>query len=104
MSFIIQNKQSGLIRTLVLIIVGILILSYLGIDIKNTVESEMAQRNIGYVKATAITIWEKYLEKPVMFIWDLFKKIIWEPAMEFVSEKTTNNTEEKNILELSGSI
>ncbi len=73
-------KQQGLIRLLVIIIIGILILSYFGFDIQKTVESEMAQKNIGYTKALVLTVWHKYLEAPVKYLWDLFIEFLWKPA------------------------
>lgn len=71
-----SNKKQGLIRTLVLVFIGILILSMLGIDLKETVESEMAQKNIGYVKATVITIWNVYLEQPAKMLWNFFVNLL----------------------------
>jgi hypothetical protein len=72
-----------MIRTIIfIIIILVIVLSYLGIDIKQTVESEMAQRNIGYVKAVIITIWNKYIEPPLEYLWEVFVDNIWNPLFK----------------------
>lgn len=48
----------------------------------------MAQKNIGYVKATIITVWNVYLEEPAKAIWNLLVKILTRSSTE-----STGNTE-----------
>ncbi len=74
--------EKGFIRLIVIIVIAIFILSYLGIDLKKEVESAQAQKNIGYVKALVITVWEKYLEKPATYLWNIFINLIWEPSVK----------------------
>lgn len=51
------NKQQGLIKLVILLIIAILVLSYLRIDLRSVVESEMAQRNLGYVWSFLKGLW-----------------------------------------------
>ncbi|MFA6475967.1 MAG: hypothetical protein WCV68_00975 [Candidatus Paceibacterota bacterium] len=44
-----KNKQAGLAKLIVLIIVVVLILSYLGINIQRIAESDAGKANFGYV-------------------------------------------------------
>lgn len=52
-----KNKQAGLAKLIVLIIVVILILSYLGINIQRIAESEAGRANFGYVWHICQQIW-----------------------------------------------
>ncbi len=82
------NKQQGLIRTIVLVVVAILVLSYFGIDLQKAVESQQSQKNIGYVKAVVITVWERYLKGPAEFLWNVFVNLIWQPVIHNLETKT----------------
>jgi fructose-specific phosphotransferase system IIC component len=44
-----KNKQAGLAKLIVLIVVVVLILSYLGINIQRIAESDAGKANFGYV-------------------------------------------------------
>ena len=51
------NKQIGLIRTLLIIVVGILLLSYFRVDIRNLIENKLTQENLNYLWGLAKTVW-----------------------------------------------
>ena len=77
------NKQSGLVRTILIIIVAILIISYFGIDIKGLVEAPGTQNNIGYVVGWVMYVWTNYLEKPYNYLWhDIFVDKIWAQFLD----------------------
>lgn len=72
-------KNQGLVRTVLIVLVAILVLSYFGFDIKSIVESPLAQNNIGYVWGFVVGIWNNYLSQPVMYFWNnIFIGILWE--------------------------
>jgi len=77
----ISSPKQGLIKTLIIILIAILVLSYFGFDIKKTVESEMTQKNIGYVKALTITLWNTYLKNPATKAYDFYIEYFWTPAL-----------------------
>lgn len=52
-----NNKQAGLAKLIVLIIVVVLILSYLGINIQRIAESDAGRANFGYVWKIIQQIW-----------------------------------------------
>jgi|GEM_PF-3091401 len=100
-----NNRKQGLIRTVVLIFIAILILSVLGIDLRKAVESEMTQKNIGYVKATIITVWNRYLEEPAKFLWNGFVKYIWIPAIENLKNSAEQTeAEDESSVNVNGSV
>lgn len=72
-------KNQGLVRTVLIVLIAILVLSYFGFDIKGIVESPLAQNNIGYVWGFVVGIWNNYLSQPVTYFWNnIFIGILWE--------------------------
>lgn len=81
----ISQSKAGLslIKMLIIIAIGIVILSYIGFDIKRVIESDQNKQNFGYVKAVVVTIWERYLERPAVYIFnDIFLELIWYPTID----------------------
>ena len=77
------NKQQGLIRTVILIIVALLVISYMGISVRDVVESPAGQSNFGYVKEVSIAIWDRYLETPAKYLYnEIFIDLIWNPFID----------------------
>lgn len=63
-----NNKEAGIVKLVVLIVVVVLILSYLGINIQKIAESDAGKANFGYVWGIIQQVWgwivdlyEKYL-------------------------------------------
>ncbi len=72
-----------MIKTIIYIIIGVVILSYLGVDIKRAVESPTTKENFSYVTQAAIYVWDHVLEKPVTYIWnEVVMKLIWNSLLE----------------------
>ncbi|MFA6416034.1 MAG: hypothetical protein WCW56_00930 [Candidatus Paceibacterota bacterium] len=50
-------KQKGIIKLIIIIVIAILILSYLGVSIKNVAESEVGKSNFGYIGGLIANLW-----------------------------------------------
>ncbi|MFA5736753.1 MAG: hypothetical protein WC893_01145 [Candidatus Paceibacterota bacterium] len=81
-----NNKETGLAKLIVMIVVIILILSYLGINIQKIAESETGQANFGYVWNSLKTVWDylvnfwnEHLENLIL---NLLKKIPFSQTAE----------------------
>ena len=72
------NKTAGLIKTVVLVIVGLLILSYFGINLRNIVESETGQGNFTYVWGWLSWMWKNLLSTPANYLWQNAVLPIWD--------------------------
>lgn len=80
-----------MIKWIILVLIGLIILGYLGIDVRQAVESPTSQSNIEYVKSVVVYVWDKYLEKPAKYLWnEIFIKLIWTTAIENL-QKIKNN-------------
>lgn len=69
MAYEIKHKK-GIIGTIVVIIVAIIILSYLGFDLKKIIASDMVQKNFAYLMDMLRSLWSNYLSRPFTFVWD----------------------------------
>lgn len=59
------------------IILIIIVFVLLKVDMKKTVESPRFQSNITYIKAKTEDVWQQYLSKPILYIWNnLFSDLI----------------------------
>lgn len=85
------NNQQGLIKTIILIIIAIAILSWYGVDIKDFFTSPQMQANIGYVWDFIKGIWSDYLTAPAMKLWGIWLEYIWGPFMDML--QTKNHTD-----------
>jgi len=73
------NQKSGLIKTVLLIIIAIIILSYFGFDLRAIVEAPETQGNLGYVWGLLVTLWNNYLMQPAIYFWNnIFIDLLWE--------------------------
>lgn len=86
------NLQRGLIRTIVIIIVGILVLSYFGFNIRQIAESDTSRENFSYVQEKMIYVWDNFLETPVTFVWErIIIDLGWEPFMKALEYADTHS-------------
>ncbi len=74
-----NNKQGGLIKMIIIIIIAIAVLSWYGVDIKDFVTSPQVQKNFGYVWGFIKDVWSDYLATPAHKLWDIWLQYIWSP-------------------------
>jgi hypothetical protein len=78
-----KTYNQGLIKTILIIVVALLILSYFGLNLRNIVNSPTGKDNFGYVKSLVVNTWNGYLKKPADYVWNkVFLPLIWQPAIE----------------------
>jgi hypothetical protein len=77
-----MKTQQGIVKTVILLVIALLILSYYGFDLRKTVDSPTTQSNFSYVKTFVVNFWTNYLEKPAKYVWNIFLTYIWTPAFE----------------------
>ncbi len=83
-----------MIKWIVICVLGLIILGYLGFDIRKAIEAPATKTNLEYAKEAVYHVWTKYLSSPTKFLWkegkEFFIKYVWEPIVE----KLNNNIEE----------
>ena len=90
------NLKRGFIGIIVLVVIAILLLSYLGFDLKKIFTSKAVVTNFSYVWGIIKTIWSDYLSVPFAFVWSNLLKplfeIVWKAFLAGVEGiKSANN-------------
>ncbi len=65
----LSDRNRGFIKFVVLIVVGILVLSYYNISIKDVAESPASQENFSYVGNILSTVWD-WIQAPALWIFN----------------------------------
>lgn len=78
-----MNNESGFVKLIVIILIGILIISYMGISVRDVVESPAGQSNFGYIKEISIAAWDRYFKEPLTYFYrEIWIELMWEPFIE----------------------
>lgn len=78
-----KNNNGGFVKWILLILIAIIVLSYLGFDLRAIVESEGTQNNLMYVWGIGVIVWYEYLSQPVLYFWhNIFIDLLWESFIE----------------------
>ncbi len=64
------QTNRGLVRTIVVILVALLLLSYFGFNLRSIVGSEMFQENWTFVKELCLNIWENQMKPGLFFLYE----------------------------------
>lgn len=86
------SGQKGIVRTIIMIVIALLILSYFGFNLRSIANSPTSKSNFGYVKEVIVNIWTKYLKGPVVYLWkEIFLDLIWNPALNNIKGSNSAN-------------
>ena len=81
-----KNKQGGLIKIIIIVVIAIAILSYYGFDIKNFFTSPQAQKNFGYIGNFITDTWTNYLAEPASKLWGIWLQYAWTPLTKIITK------------------
>jgi hypothetical protein len=92
-----KHRHQGLIRTIIIIVIALIVLGFFGFNVRNIIQGETVQDNLHYAKELAITVWQKYLSKPILYFWNnIFLKILWDAFITNMERiKNGEQTEEQ---------
>lgn len=72
-----------MIKWIIIFVIALIILGYLGIDVKKAVQAPVTQSNLEYVKNVVVYVWDKYLARPAKYLWnEIFINLIWNVAID----------------------
>jgi len=85
------------IRAVILVILGILVLSFFSFDIQSFIEAPQTQSNLNYVWGGVIYVWEEYLENPLTYFWNnIFIDLLWN---SFISNMQSIQSGNGNVFQ-----
>ena len=76
-----MKRNTGLIYFLILLVIALVILGYYGFSVRQAVQNPTTQDNISYVWNGAVNIWNTFLKVPATYLWNIFIKDVWNPAV-----------------------
>ncbi len=77
------NTQGGFVKTIIIVVIAVIVLGYFGFDLRTIIESESVQKNLLYVWNFVVNVWENYLQRPALYLWnDIFIDLIWESFVD----------------------
>ncbi len=71
-----------MIKWIVITIISLIILGYLGVDIRKTIDSPVTKSNVEYLKEAIVYVWTRFLATPVKYVWNFFINLIWNTAID----------------------
>lgn len=78
-----QERKGGLIKLIILIIIGVIALSYFNIDVRGIIEAPQTQQNFQYIGDQIELVWDQYLADPVLYFWNnIFIDLLWDSFVE----------------------
>jgi hypothetical protein len=79
-----KNFLGGFTGILFIAIVSILLFSYLGFDLKKIFSSEAVKSNFSFAWEMVVYVWEHFLSKPFVYIWNEVAKPLAEFAWKSI--------------------
>ncbi len=70
--------NKGFVRLIILIIIGLILLGYFRINVRDILASPIVKENLAYAWDLAKELWNNWLHVPVMWVWDHILKFLWE--------------------------
>lgn len=74
--------NTGIIRFLILIFIGIIVLGFFGISLKAVFQKQPVQENIIFVWQAIRYVWDNYLARPAEYLWNIFYNLLWRSFVE----------------------
>lgn len=77
-----------MIKWIIIAIISLIVLGYLGVDIKKAVQAPASQSNLDYAKEVSLHLWNNYLKEPAKFVWkEVVINYIWDPLINLLNKK-----------------
>lgn len=77
-----------MIKWIIIILIGLVVLGYLGFDIRKAIDAPATRTNLEYAKEATIYVWNTFLSKPAKYLWnEIFIKYVWNPAIGSLNKK-----------------
>lgn len=73
-----KNSREGFIRIILLIVIGLIVLGFFGINLKDVLASPVVKENLSYAWDLAKELWDTWLRTPVMWVWDHILRFFWD--------------------------
>ncbi len=77
--------SKGLVKQVILVTAGLILLAYLGLNLREIVESKTFTDNWHFIVDTMTNLWSNYLKVPVIYIYSkIFLPYVWVPISSYI--------------------
>lgn len=81
------NRKSGFLQLIIILVIGLLILSYFGFDLKSFLDKPIVQDNLKYAWNLVLKGWE-LIKGPVLKVYNLILNLIPYDGIKEAAPKT----------------
>ena len=81
--------ERGFVKILIIILFGIVVLSFLGVNLKEVFQNRTLGENFAFVFGGMKSLWENYILRPAKIFWNAFQNLLWEPATRVLERLQT---------------
>ena len=71
-----QRGNRGFVKTILLIVVGLIVLGFFGYNLKDIIDSPTVNENLTYVWKLVVTTWNTFVAEPFVWLWDKIQSIL----------------------------
>jgi ABC-type phosphate/phosphonate transport system permease subunit len=83
-----MRTNRGLVKMVILIVIALILLAYLGLNLREITSSPTFIDNWEFIKNLCSNVWNNYLKVPFTFIWSkVFIPFVWEPIVQNISNR-----------------
>ena len=80
-----KSFSKGLVKQIILVTAGLILLAYLGLNLREIVESKTFTDNWHFIVDTLANLWSNYLKVPILYIYDkILMPYIWIPLSSYI--------------------
>jgi hypothetical protein len=76
-----SQGNRGIVMIVIILVIALLILSYYGFNLRQTIQSPTTESNFSYAWSGVTYVWDNYLGTPVSYIYNFFVNDIWKPSL-----------------------
>jgi hypothetical protein len=73
-----MKNDRGFIKIILIIVIGLVLLGYFGVNIRDVLASPVVKDNLAYAWDFALRVWDDYLQIPAHWIWEHIVKLMWD--------------------------
>ena len=86
MIYVSNTKNGGIVKILIIIISVLILLAYLGFNLRGIIKSPTFIDNWNIIKDVTVNIWTNYLAAPISYLFNkIFIPMIWQPIVNMIS-------------------
>ena len=75
------STKKGIVGIIVLLVIALLVLSYFGFNLRQTIQAPTTQDNFHYVWGNITYFWNTYLKEPATYFYNLYVELVWNPGL-----------------------